>query len=269
VLQSIENNCNLCHLIIVDRNSTDQTQERAKTNIPSGKLRIIESDCNLALARQMGISAVDTDVFAFVDSDVELSQGWQSKMMAEMGLGKVGALQGTEADPYDARDLNPETKDLLPLSAVGYRSILRHGLFNLVRGMTTQTLILTELVRDWHPATSLTSFEDYSLTQHVLNKGYRWVRAGGVVSAHHKYPEKGGNKFALVHDWYVWGGAGARFSGIPTRLVLVNLFARVAGASLRYLRRKISFEQMLLITTMQLSILQGFLMSNRYLVKRR
>ncbi len=269
VLQSIGRNCNLCHLIIVDRFSSDGTQDVAKTNIAPEKLLIIESDCNLARARQIGISEVDTDLFAFVDSDIELVESWQSKMTAAMKAGKIGATQGTEADSYDARDLSPEVKELIPISSISYRKILRYGLFNLVRGMTTQTLVLTSLVRDWQPSASLTSFEDYSLTQHILTRGYRWVRAEGVVSVHHKYPGRKMSKFSLVHDWYVWGGAGARFSGIRLNLLVINLFARVAGAVLRFVRRRVTFEQMLLIILMQFSILQGFLMPTKYLVKQR
>lgn len=270
VLDSIMKNCNVCHLIIVDRCSKDRTQEIARIHVPMEKLRIIESEANLATARKIGISEVDTEVFAFVDSDIELCQDWQKKMNPMMQLDNVGAVQGTELDVYDARELNPEVKELIQPSSLTLGKIVRYGLFNLIRGMTTQTLIKTSIVSDWQPGSSLTSFEDFSLTQHVLSRGYKWRRAEGVVSVHHKYPKEDKNKFKLVHDWYLWGGAGARASkAIPFSLIIVNSFARITGAMVRYLSRKVSFEQMILIVLMQVSIVQGYLLSERYIVNYR
>jgi glycosyltransferase involved in cell wall biosynthesis len=269
VLDSIMKNCDICHLIIVDRDSHDGTIETLKKTIPQTKLKIIESDCNLAQARQIGISTVDTKIFAFVDSDIELCQNWQAKMSFEIQDDKIGAVQGNESDIYEARNTNPEVKELIPLSSVKFGRIIKHGLFNLIRGLTTQTLLRTDLVSDWKPSASLCSFEDYSLTQHVLSKGNKWIRADGVVSRHHKYPEIGKSKFDLVHKWYLWIGAGAKISGIPIYLIVLNSLSRTIGASLRFFRRKVSVDQMFFIILMQVSILQGFIFSKKYLVSYR
>jgi glycosyltransferase involved in cell wall biosynthesis len=270
VLNSVAKNCNLCHLIVVDRHSTDGTQEILKMIIPREKLIIIESDANLASARQVGISHVDTHIFAFVDSDIELCENWETKMCSTLFQEGIGAVQGMEADDYEAREVNLATRELIPFPSLKARMIIRHGLFNLVRGMTTQTLIKTEIVRDWKPEPFLCSFEDFSLTQYLLSKGFKWVRAVEVVSKHHKYPKKGENEFKLIHGWYLWNGAGAKASGrIPFNLVVMNSLFRIAGGFTRYLFQKISLRQMFFIVLMQFSIMEGFLFSKKYLVNSR
>jgi glycosyltransferase involved in cell wall biosynthesis len=270
VLESIKRNCNLCHLIVVDKFSTDGTLEAARNTIPEGYQRFVQSNSNLARARQLGISLVDSKQFAFVDSDVELCENWQALMAEDFWQSNVGAVQGTEVDPYEVREQNPRVKDLIPVSKLSLRNVVREGLFNLVRGMTTQTMLSTDLVRDWLPIGSPTSFEDFSMTQHVLSKGKRWTRTGRVVSIHHKYPAKGKSKFTLYHQWYLWNGAGAKASGeIPLTLILVNSVARVVSATQRFLGRECSFEQLLLASLTQLSIVQGYLQSPKYLVRNR
>ena len=42
-----------------------------------------------------------------------------------------------------------------------------------------------KVVEDWNPPEGLTSYEDYSLTQHVLRKGYKWVTTP-VLAFHFK-----------------------------------------------------------------------------------
>lgn len=50
------------------------------------------------------------------------------------------------------------------------------------RGFTIVTLVRVNAVRDWNPP-RLVSFEDYDMSQHVLQKGYRWIKV--PVSAVH------------------------------------------------------------------------------------
>jgi len=270
VLKSVIDNLDLCHLVLVDRNSHDGTLETAQSLIPQNKLKIIKSDENLAVARRIGIECVDTDLFAFVDSDIELCKHW-FKHLYPLVSEDVGALQATEINAYEgAHSSTRLIEQLVSPRTLTIMDIVRHGLFNRTRGMTTQTLVRTNIMIDWKPSSLLCSFEDYSITQHIISKGFKWIRVNYVTSSHHKYPKSGKSNFSLVRDWYLWNGAGAKASReFSFNILMINFFARILGAGGRYVRRKISIEQLLLILVIQCSILEGFLLSSRYLVNYR
>lgn len=88
-IASIHANIPVNRLIVVDGGSKDGTREfltRQKDIV-----LLDDPDGNRATARQKGIEEVQTDYFAFVDSDMILQRGWYVDALALM-LPKVGAI---------------------------------------------------------------------------------------------------------------------------------------------------------------------------------
>ncbi|MCJ7766991.1 glycosyltransferase [Candidatus Bathyarchaeota archaeon] len=82
----------ICHLIVIDANSTDGTVEilRQYPNVI-----LVRGPWNLGKAREIGIKRVHTDFFMFVDSDVEIAANCMREMLASMRSSDVGAVEGT------------------------------------------------------------------------------------------------------------------------------------------------------------------------------
>ena len=132
--------------------------------IPLNNL-IIETSTPLALARKRAIQKVTTSWFAFIDDDVKIDESWFKTLASYTEKPNIGAVQGILCvkglgKKWD-RALNEPSKKSI---------CLKLG----ERGFTHNTLIRTELVRDWIPPLNLSAWEDYSLTQHILSKGYQW-----------------------------------------------------------------------------------------------
>jgi glycosyltransferase involved in cell wall biosynthesis len=76
-------------LIVVDGGSTDGTVDFLARQ--EKVLLIDDSNGNRATARQKGIECVETEVFAFVDSDIILQENWFAEALALLGP-RVGAI---------------------------------------------------------------------------------------------------------------------------------------------------------------------------------
>jgi glycosyltransferase involved in cell wall biosynthesis len=266
VLRSIKRNCEVCHLVVVDRQSTDGTVETLKSIFKSDELRIIESEANLAQARETGIRNVDTRLFAFIDSDIEICEDWFGKLYPFIARREIGAVQAKATDDYGSHQPSTGISEFQSSRNVSFYMTIRYGLFNLIRGMTTQTLIKTALVSDWHPDPRLNSFEDFHITQHVISTGHKWIRVNNdrIIGMHHRYPKDSETELDLFRRWNRWNGAGARLAGaadLPH--IIVNSIARLAGEQRRFLKKEISSRQLVLLSFGQFWVVQGFLSYTR------
>lgn len=132
--------------------------------IPLNNL-IIETSTPLALARKRAIQKVVTPWFAFIDDDVKIDEEWFKTLAFHIEQTTIGAVQGI----LQMEGLGEKWDKALNESSKTPRTL------NLgERGFTHNTLIRTELVKDWNPPPYLSAWEDYSLTQHILGKGYQW-----------------------------------------------------------------------------------------------
>ncbi|MDH5439027.1 MAG: glycosyltransferase, partial [Candidatus Bathyarchaeota archaeon] len=134
----------------------------------------------LALARMRAIQKVTTEWFAFVDDDVQIGPDWYKQVSAYITPG-VGAVCGrmTERGLGSSWDkaVNEQIRRIRQVTE------LRRG----ERGYTHNTLLRTDLVRDWRPSRDdLEAYEDYEITQHILSKGFRWLVVPNVDAWHEK-----------------------------------------------------------------------------------
>jgi len=155
---------------------------------------IVENSRPLGLARMKAIQAVQTDWFAFIDDDVELPIDWFLTLKPYLNGDDVGAVEGG----LSFKGLSNKLDQLLP-EYVMPKTELKLG----ERGWTCNTLIRTHLVRDWKPSSlNLSAWEDYDLTQHILRKGYRWIRVP-VIGGYHYVSWR---KLARNSIWSARGG---------------------------------------------------------------
>jgi len=166
-LESIYVNIPVRRLIVIDGYSTDNSIQILKS-YPN--VSIIQMEGGRGAARERGIREVETDWFAFVDSDVLLCKDWFAKTKRHL-TGATGAVWGV-AIPIAPSDL----RRCMAISMF-YRRSLEDTLLieGRRRGMLHDTLIRTDLVKDIKIPSHLHVWEDHYIKQHITNRGFKWI----------------------------------------------------------------------------------------------
>lgn len=150
----------------VTKNDPSRAWMRNLELLPTNNL-IVEKSVPLVKARAKAIEKVETDWLLFLDDDVYLTSEWWPQACSYIEPG-VGAVQGREQIYGMGKKVEPEINR--------YRRQFPSRSLSLgMRGTTVDTLIRTEVVRDWKPTEELCAFEDYLLTQHILRKGFKFL----------------------------------------------------------------------------------------------
>lgn len=128
---------------------------------------IIETSKPLARARLNAILKVTSRWFIFLDDDVHVGERWFDQVTSHISA-DVGAIEGG----IDTAGLGEKwDKSYNAYERKNYE--LKMG----ECGVTWNTLIWTDIVNDWKPSNlDLPALEDFELSQHVLRKGFRWIR---------------------------------------------------------------------------------------------
>lgn len=151
---------------LVTKNSeVSHVWKRGLKHLPLNKL-IVETSSPLGQARAKTIQKVETEWFAFIDDDVYITKNWFQQLTRHIAP-KTGAVHGF----------------MWTIGVEKWRKIFNGRRPSRVqrlkkgdRGKTHNTLIKTELVKDWEPSQpDIQWFEDYEITKHVLAKGYDWL----------------------------------------------------------------------------------------------
>lgn len=178
-LNSLYANVPVGRLLVIDGGSTDGTLGVAKSY---ANCEIIDdSGGNRATARQKGIEAAETTWHMHVDSDVVLSKDWFNQAQKQLNT-KVGGLWGVTV-PGDKHIYN-QNKAM----AVLYRKDTIDWIMaqkNLKRYLTHDTLLRTEAVKDIKIPTDLHQWEDHFIGQHVVAKGYDWLKTRDPCCFHY------------------------------------------------------------------------------------
>lgn len=174
-LNSIYQNIPVNKLIIVDGYSKDNTLKILQEfNKKYKNIKVFFDYGNRATARQKGIQEVETEWFAFVDSDIILCNEWFKR--AEKNIKPdVGAIWGLER--YKVKNLN------LSLDKLLYR--VSKECFK-IRGGMHDTLIRTAAVRDIKIPTNLHHYEDAYIINHVKKRGYKILMPDELYSLHYR-----------------------------------------------------------------------------------
>lgn len=177
-LNSIYKNVPVNRLIVVDGFSTDKTlQIIEKYKLKFGKIKVLKSTGTRARARELGISQVTTEFFAFIDSDVTLCKDWFKKAIAEMTNG-MGAVWGINIDVIP----NVKQKWFLLLESM----IARQGFY--LRGGTHDTLIRKSAIDGMQIPLELHAFEDAFIIDWIEKSGYKTKVGTNIYCLHYKAP---------------------------------------------------------------------------------
>jgi glycosyltransferase involved in cell wall biosynthesis len=141
---------------------------------------VIETSRPLAMARMRAIKKVQAEWFAFIDDDVEIKEGWFQHLW-KFVEDDIGAIAGC-MDEYGLGERWDRVKSEFRRKKSKIRFLKKEE-----RGWTHNTLIRTKVVKDWKPSREdLEAFEDYELTQHIINKGYKWLSVPSFDFARHR-----------------------------------------------------------------------------------
>ena len=139
---------------------------------------------NRATARQLGIEAVKTDFFVFLDSDVILNDGWFIYALEHFKDLKVGAVWGLTV-PIEESELEYKKA----MSNIYNRPIdeimFAHA---AIRGLTHDTMIRRRAVDGIKIPSELHVMEDHYIRLHVEKMGYKWINAEKPSCKHHRHP---------------------------------------------------------------------------------
>jgi glycosyltransferase involved in cell wall biosynthesis len=176
----------VCHLIVIDANSKDGTVD-VVSQFPN--VDLVSGPWHLGKAREIGIKRVDTDLFAFVDSDVIVGSDWLKEMLAYTQDPGVGAVEGT----------GRLTGTWVRLS----ESVARCMRLAPERPYTGNTLIRTSAVKDIRLPDVLL-YEDYLIRKHVQAKGLKWVRTNRRLLTQVSTLFESDPKQAIYAGEYAW-----------------------------------------------------------------
>jgi len=188
-LDSIYANVPVNRLLVIDGGSTDGTLDLVQ-KYPQVEI-IDDALGSRATARQKGIDAAKTEWHLHVDSDVVLCKDWFKAAQAHLKA-SVGALWGVTI-PGDRHilNVNKSMARLYRKNALDYIMQQPH----LQRYLTHDTLLRTEAVKDIKIPADLHIWEDHYIGQHVVSRGYEWLKTREPCCIHYFHERRGFEDF--------------------------------------------------------------------------
>jgi len=177
-LESIYRELSVNRLIVVDSCSTDNTLKIAK-EFP--KTEIYQCANNLSIKREFGINSVETELYCFIDSDVELLPGFSSLANLFKDL-KIGAVYAHPLNPYhlDFQFFsNLATNKLAEKLGIGGAEFRPFGPCFIRKEATIGIKI---------PSVFDMNYEDYYIAQYIRHKGFKIINVYDRVFALHHQP---------------------------------------------------------------------------------
>ena len=222
-LDSIYKNVPVNSLIAVDGGSTDGTLELLKS-YPRVKI-IVDAKGNRATSRQLGIEAVETEWFVFLDSDVILCDKWFDYAKIYLKDPKVGAVWGAA--------LQRSSSDLARYSAMG-KLYGKDEMWIAVkagrrRGLTHDTIVRTEAVKGIRIPSDLHVLEDHYIRMYVEGRGYKWLSVPRPYCFHYAHSRE------RPKDYFIFGRAAKKIRFLKLHTVLMYLFFGVPKSLWIYL----------------------------------
>lgn len=230
-------------IVVVSLKSTDDTIGHVKALQKEFPKRLVlrYERVGLAYARKLAIGEVVTRYFVFVDGDIELASGWANGIYENFCiLEKAGGIVG-----------------LLYRNQKQHLYLYNHGKLGIVssRMFTHNTMLDSDLVKDWNPDNSVNSYEDYLLTKHIQSKGFFCYQV--PIFSYHRH--QGSDIKAAA-----WGAAGGRKLGYFGRVRLFKeAFVGVIGGFKRTVIMRDRYFLMFALRQM-IGMLYGYLRWTRF-----
>lgn len=236
-------------IIVVDRYSTDKTIEIAK----EFNCEIYYEDLGLGYARQLSFSKCSSEWIAIISSDNVLSEGWYENMIKFI-KDDVGAIECfprlTCLGDYVVelyRKTYPKAFENMEI----YRDLQKGE-----RGIIDAVLIRRSLIEDLKIPSHIKSTEDIIISNHILQKGYRWVRT--PVLSDHICTITHGMKKAR------WIGAGHRKETKDTLLDVVSTLYQSSIMGVLECVRGWGLAPIIFRIIFQINFMIGYLFADKY-----
>ncbi|MCX8189444.1 MAG: glycosyltransferase family 2 protein [Nitrososphaeria archaeon] len=225
-LDSIYKNIPINNLIVVDGGSSDGTLELLK-RYPRVKI-IMDTKGNRATSRQLGIKAVETEWFIFLDSDVILCDKWFEYVKPYLSDPKVGAVWGAA--------LQRDSAHLARYSAMSklygkdeFWIAVKAG---RKRGLTHDTIIRTKAVEGIIIPNDLHVLEDHYIRMYVEKKGYLWLSVPRPYCYHFTHTRE------RPRDYFIFGKAARKIGFLKLPTVIMYLLLGVPKSIWIYISTK-------------------------------
>jgi len=173
-LKSVYENVPVNRLIVIDGFSTDGTLKILdEFNKKHGNVKLIIENSSRGKARERGIQEVETEWFAFVDSDVILCKDWFRKASRHIQK-DVGAVWGV--------DIPGDVRNRFMIKILQY---METRVFN-IRGGCHDILIRHDTVKDIRIPSELHVLEDAYIKEWIARKNYRVIASQDSYCKHYK-----------------------------------------------------------------------------------
>jgi glycosyltransferase involved in cell wall biosynthesis len=184
VLKAIKEEVPVHHFIVVDGYSTDGTIEVVKEFFDD-KLILLRTRKPLGCARYLGMKLVDTEWFAFIDSDVEILPGWFKSALKYMKDERIWGVQGSFGRAKDVLLTRSPRKDF------SWNVILKYGIVNFYGADTSHVLMRREVVNLVNPKflCYLECGEDAYIAWKIVEAGYLYIKISKLQAAHYSSPQ--------------------------------------------------------------------------------
>jgi len=185
VLRAVKEKIPVHHFVVVDGYSTDGTVETVKEFFGS-RVKVIRTTGTLGYARLLGLIVSDTEWIVFVDSDVEILDGYDiaKPLMRDP---RIWGIQGVfVSNATDSSTLNEGIEVVHDISQANAKILLKYGFYKFFGASTSYMYFRRKVVEiiDPHILSQLDSGEDLYIAWEVARKGFLYVRYK-KLRAHH------------------------------------------------------------------------------------
>ena len=225
-LDSIKREVPVHRIIVVDAFSEDSTLDMIREKFPH--FEVIQDHALRGKAREIGIKAVETDFFMFVDDDVILSPNWFDKAIMYFDDEGVGAVWGvdhflTKGSRAGAIKLMSKVRGLTQ-DEIMIRNFK-------IRGGTHDILIKTEAVKGIFIPEDLHVYEDAWIKEFIERRDWKVLPVSDPWCIHKKRKskwtwEKGfllaslEEKYGYLHDHTLYYALRNFILGVPKAMLI-------------------------------------------------
>jgi len=185
VLKAIKEEVPAHHFIVVDGYSTDGTVEVVKEFF-GDKLVLLRTGRPLGCARYLGMKLVDTEWFAFIDSDVEILPGWFKSALKCMKDERIWGIQGSFWKSQ-RRILLTQS----PRKDFSWNIILKYGITSFYGADTSHVLMRRDVINLVDPKflCYLECGEDAYIAWKIVEAGYLYIKTSELQAVHYSSPQ--------------------------------------------------------------------------------
>jgi glycosyltransferase involved in cell wall biosynthesis len=222
VLIAIKKEIPIHHFIVVDRYSTDGTINVVREFF-GDKAIVIRTKAPLGCARYLGMRVVDTEWFAFIDSDVEVLPGWFKTVQRYIWHPRIYGVQGVYKGGVGGVTSRRVQLVSSPRRHLSIKDVIKHGIVEQYGADTAHVLLRRAVVRLVNPAflCQLECGEDAYIAWKIVEAGYIYAKVSELQAIHHSNLEA--NLSKVLHRSFGYNGI---FYGIPLYVYMTSAMFR-------------------------------------------